>query len=98
MHIVYKHASAILIHFSLNVLYCMLPEFRLNLPKFFHATGLLVPSWVSLVLHDGTGSGQLAVYKHYVPFAWFVATVIVSGQQTLQYHILLAFGVVRGLL
>jgi hypothetical protein len=94
---VYKHTSAILVHFSLHVLNCMLPEFRLNLPEVVCAIGMLVPAWVILSLHNSTGSGQLAVYKHHMPFAWFVATVIASGQQSLQNHVLLAFGVVRGI-
>jgi len=75
----------------------MLPEFRLNLREVVHAIGMLVLAWVSLSLHNDTGSGQLAVCKHHVSFAWFVATVIASGQQSLQNHVLLAFGVVRGL-
>jgi len=50
---------------------------------------MLVPACVSLPLYNGTGSGP-----HHVPFSWFLATVIASGQQSLQNHVLLAFGVV----
>jgi hypothetical protein len=67
----------------------MLPEFRIKLPEFVRAIGMLVPAWVSLPLHNGTGSGQ-----HHVPFAWFLAKVIAYGQQSVQNHVLLAFGVV----
>lgn len=55
---------------------------------------MLVLALVILSQHNGTGSGRLALYKHHMPFAWFVATVIASEQQSLQNHVLLAFGVV----